>query len=213
MISRGQPLQGQRRSGAALPGMKGSDEQMRDSQILLLLQRRDESALKALSEQYGKACRRQAKKILGNDEDADEVFNDALLQIWNAVPPAQPKHLGAYLHACVKRLALNRLEQRGAAKRGGGQHPLSLDALPEQMHPESSTVEELMDRRMLFEAVNRFIGTLPDDAAAIFVHYYGNNRSIREIAEAFGFSQSKVAVTLMRTRRKLWSWLEKEGRL
>ena len=186
---------------------------MRDSEILRLLLSRDESALKALSEEYGAACRRQAKRILGSDEDADEVWNDALLQVWNAVPPAQPKSIGAYLRTCVKRIALNRLEQRNTAKRGGGQRTLSLEGLPEQMHPASGSVEELMEKRMLFEAVNRFIGTLPDDAAAIFVHYYGNNRSIREIAEAFGFSQSKVAVTLMRTRKKLQSWLEKEGRL
>jgi len=184
---------------------------LKDRQILELLCARDERALSELTRQHGKEGLRLAKKILGNEEDAAEVWNDALLHIWNAIPPARPENLAAYLRTAVKRLALQRLEKRTAKKRGGGESPVSLEALPQHMQPAQRTVEQLMEERILDEAVNRFLASLPKETRTIFVHHYGNGSSIREIAEAFGITQSKVAVTLMRTRLKLRQYLNGEG--
>ena len=184
---------------------------MNDRQILELLHQRDEAALKALTEQHSAACIRLAKRILGDDSDAAEVWDDALLHIWNAIPPAEPDNLAAYLRTAVKRLALQRREAQQAKKRGGGETAVSLEAIPENLQPAHSSVEQLMEERMLDEAVNRFLSTLPKEARTIFVHHYGNGRSIREIAEAFDITQSKVAVTLMRIRIKLRKYLNGEG--
>lgn len=52
---------------------------MRDSQILRLLLARDESALRALTDTYGAACRRTAQRILGNAEDAAEVYGTRII--------------------------------------------------------------------------------------------------------------------------------------
>ena len=184
---------------------------MNDRQIIALLERRDESALHELTRLYGNACIRLAKRILRSDEDAEEVWNDALLAVWNAIPPAHPDSLAAYLRTSVKHIALHRLEAREAKKRGGGTETLSLEALPEHRQPAKNTVEQLMEARMLDEAVNRFLSQLPEEALTIFVHHYGNHRSLKEIAEAFGISYSKAAVTLMRTRKKLRQYLNEEG--
>lgn len=186
---------------------------MTDREIIGLLQGRDESALRELTKQHGKSCRRLAKKILGSDEDAEEIVNDALMQLWCAIPPAEPENLSAYLHALVKRLALNRLDYRNAVKRGGGQAAIPLDDISPKNQPVASSIEQLMDERLLDEAIHRFLATLPKETVTIFVHYYGNDRSTREIAEAFHISQSKVTVTLMRTRRKLRKFLDEEGLL
>ena len=61
-----------------------------DRQILDLFTARDEKALKAVSRKYGGACRHIAAEILHSEEDAKEVFNDALFNLWNAIPPAVP---------------------------------------------------------------------------------------------------------------------------
>ena len=184
---------------------------MTDRQILTLLQKRDESALRALTAQYGGACKKLAMRILHSEQDAEEVWNDALLQVWSAVPPAAPKSYGAYLHTTVKRLSLNRAEQKQAKKRGGGQAEIPLHDLGRGREPAGDSIEQLMEERLLDEAVGRFLKTLPKMTVMIFVHYYGNDRSTREIAEAFGISQSRVTVTLMRTRKKLRKFLSEEG--
>lgn len=186
---------------------------MTDSEIIALLQKRDESALRELTKQHGKSCRKLAKRILKSEEDAEEVFNDALMQLWCAIPPAEPENLSAYLHTLVKRLALNRLTEHNAQKRGGGQAPIPLSELSPKNQPAAQPIEQLFEERQFDEALHRFLATLPKDTVTIFVHYYGNDRSAREIAEAFGISLSKVTVTLMRTRRRLRKFLDEEGLL
>ena len=134
-----------------------------------------------------------------------------MMHVWNAIPPAKPDNLFAYLCTAVRRLAYQRLEKRDAKKRGGGLSELSLEAISERRNPPGQGVEELIDEMLMVEAIQRFLDTLSPDARTIFVDHYGNGRTIREIAEAFRLSFSKVAVTLMRTRIRLRKYLEEEG--
>ena len=41
--------------------------------------------------------------------DAEEAENDTYLRAWDSIPPAEPKHLGAYLAAVCRRLSIDRL--------------------------------------------------------------------------------------------------------
>ena len=182
-----------------------------DRQIISLLECRDEAALKALTAQYGKLGKSIAGQILGNDEDAEEVWNDALMQLWNAIPPAKPENLRAYLVTVVRRLAYDRIDRANAKKRGGGTPAVSLETLTEAQHPAVREVEELFDAACLNDAVNRFLGTLSDDACTIFVQRYGNDRTVAESAEMYQISRNKTALSLMRTRIKLKKFLREEG--
>ena len=65
--------------------------------------------------------------------------------------------------------------------------------------------------RLTVDSVNRFLRTLPPDACSVFIMRYGKGCSVREIAQMFDFTQSKVLVTLLRTRNQLRAWLESEG--
>ena len=182
-----------------------------DSRIIALLLARDERALDALTKQYGRLGRKTAKDILHSEEDAAEVWNDTLMHIWNAVPPAHPHNLAAYLCTAARRLALQRLEKQNTQKRGGGQPVLSLDAVPEQCSPADSSVEQCMERAMMLDAVNRFLGSLSPDARTVFLEHYGAGKTVSEIAAEFHLSRSKVTVTLMRTRIRLRKRLTEEG--
>ena len=55
---------------------------MEDKTIVELFWQRAENALSAVSEKYGKLCRRLAENILGNSADAEECFNDTLVSLW-----------------------------------------------------------------------------------------------------------------------------------
>ena len=46
-----------------------------------------------------------------------------------------------------------------------------------------------------------------------FIRRYWYYDSVKQICARFGFSKSKVTVTLMRTREKLAKYLKKEGYL
>lgn len=63
---------------------------MTDEQILALLNRRDEAAVKEIERAYGRYLHAIARNILHNAQDAEECVNDALLRAWNAIPPHNP---------------------------------------------------------------------------------------------------------------------------
>lgn len=182
-----------------------------DKQILRLFAERDEAALRALSAQYGGACRNLAAKILGNEEDAQEVWNDALMAMWHAIPPTEPDNLFAYLRTTVRNLSYQRLEKRNAQKRGSGLPALSLHALNEQQQPSANPVEQAIDEAMMVDAVNRFLATLEPDERTVFIERYGNHKTVAEIAAGYHISRNGITLRLMRTRRKLRKFLSEEG--
>ena len=182
---------------------------IKDEQIIAMLMRRDEAALRALRRKYGRNAEKAAKQILGSTQDAEEVLNDALLRIWNAIPPEHPDDLAAYFTSAVRRLALNRLEKRNTAKRGGGVPTLGQDAAEQLAAP--GQIEHIVEQSMMRDALQRFLDTLSPDARTVFVLRYTAEMTVPEIAKRCGFTESKVAVSLMRTRAKLKQYLKKEG--
>lgn len=68
-----------------------------DETILRLLLARDEQAVVLAERRYGRLCRSVAYRILGDMQDADECVNDAMMKLWQSVPPAQPRSMTAYL--------------------------------------------------------------------------------------------------------------------
>lgn len=182
---------------------------IKEEQILALLNARDEAGLRQIRRQYGGICMKTAMQIVQNKQDAEEIINDALLRIWNAIPPEHPDDFAAYLCTVVRRLALNRQAQSRTAKRGGGITPLGVDAA-EQI-PAPSRVEQLVEEQMMVAALQKFLDTLSAEARTIFVQRYGAQRTILEIARMYRLTESKVGVTLMRTRKKLRQYLKEEG--
>ena len=184
-----------------------------EQQIFELFAARDEAALTVLAEQYGDACRKITVQILGSEQDAEEILNDALLRMWNTIPPQRPVSLSNYLCGTVRKMSLQRRRDANRKKRGGGQKDLSLDAEPVIQIAAAETPESMLEYSLTVQAVNRFLRTLSPEACDIFLMRYGRGCSVREIAEMFRLSQSKVLVTLMRTRNRLIQWLRKEDLL
>ena len=178
-----------------------------DAEILRLFQARDQRAIQATEQKYGRLCRHIAQHLLGNKQDAEECVNDALLHVWNAIPKALPQNLSAYLTTTVRNLALDRMRMQRREKRGDGQVALALDELAAVL---PSQEPDLIESMALSDALNRFLGGLPAETRVMFVLRYWSCLSIGEIAEECGVSHSKVKMTLLRTRSKLKNFLEKE---
>ena len=185
---------------------------MTDQQIIALFQARDEQAVHETGRKYGAVCLRTARKYLCSFEDAEECVNDVMMKLWRAIPPAEPENLEAFLVTVTQRTAIDRIGQACAQKRGGGIAPLSLDEIGSTVSA-SGGVEDIIQHRLLTEAVERFLDTLSDDAQTIFTERWHNETAPRDIARKFGLSGPHVRKSLMRTRRKLEAYLKKEGLL
>ena len=181
-----------------------------DRQIIEMLELRDERALSEMRLKYSKGCHSIAYNILGNRLDAEEIVNDAMLHIWNAVPPLHPENLFSFAAAVTKRLSISRVRMNCAEKRGGaGRSDAILDELAECI-PSGQDVEQHTEHRALVEALNRCLSEMQPEMRAVTVQRYVRGLSVKEIAELYGFSESKVKMTLLRARRQLKNKLEQE---
>lgn len=181
---------------------------MDDKNIVELFWARSEDALRETQSKYGKYCTAIAHNVLDSHEDAEECVNDAYLRLWNAIPPAKPSSLKAFLGKIVRNLALDRYNASKAAKRFNSSVELALYELEECL---PSTDAPLADEYALRAAINGFLAELPAKTRIIFMRRYWYLCSVKEIAESMRMSESNVKVTLLRTRQKFKEYLEKEG--
>ena len=183
---------------------------MEDKQIIELYFARSEQAIAETDAKHGPYCRSIAGRILHNREDSEECVNDTWLQAWNAIPPQRPQRLAVFLGRITRNLALNRWEANAARKRGGGQVPLALEELRDCL-PASGTGTDPTEMLVLTQTLNRFLAALTKETRIIFLRRYWYLDSIGEIAQRLNLTESKVKMSLLRSREKLRSVLEKEG--
>lgn len=183
---------------------------MDDQQIIELYWNRSDEAIAQTQKKYGRLCYKIAFNILGNPQDSEECVNDTYLRAWNVIPPKRPQKLSAFLCRITRNQALKRYASNTADKRGGGEVPLALEELAGCI-PAPGSVTAQTEQRELTCQLNGFLAELPGEVRGIFLRRYWGLESVRVIALALGISESKVKVTLHRTRKKLKNYLEQEG--
>ena len=183
---------------------------MDDAKIVELYWARSDAALTETVKKFGPYCHTIAYNVLENVEDSEECVNDTYMRAWNSMPDKRPAALAPYLGRITRNLALNRIIEKNTLKRGGGEAALALDELDE-CTASSYSLEREVESREIAAAMNRFLSKLPETERALFVSRYWFMAPVRELAEKFGFSESKTVSMLRRTRLKLGKFLTGEG--
>lgn len=183
---------------------------MDDAKIVELYWARSDAALTETAKKFGPYCHTIAYNVLENVEDSEECVNDTYMRAWNSMPDKRPAALAPYLGRITRNLALNRIIEKNTLKRGGGEAALALDELDE-CTASSYSLEREVEAREIAAAMNRFLSKLPETERALFVSRYWFMAPVRELAEKFGFSESKTVSMLRRTRLKLGKFLTGEG--
>lgn len=183
---------------------------MNDSQIVALYFDRDQRAIEETNAKYGNYCYAIVHNILNNKEDAEEAVSDTYLALWATIPPHKPVVLRTFLGKIARRTALKKWEKSSTQKRGGGEMALALEELSEYLS-DGNTPETAMETAELTQILNAFLRKLPKEERQVFVCRYWYLDPVADIANRFGYTQSKVKSMLARTRKKLQSTLKKEG--
>ncbi len=181
---------------------------MEDRDIIALYFSRDEQAIAQTAAKYGKLCHKIARQILRDEGETEECVNDAYLGAWNKIPPANPVSLCAFVAKIARNHALSRLKYKLAEKR----NPDALVSLSEleNVLPDLSAFDEIEDRE-LGQWISEFLWEEPEETRNIFLRKYWYFDSIEQIAEQFGYSESKIKSLLFRTRNKLKAYLTAKG--
>ena len=182
---------------------------MNDQDIIKLYWTRSEQAIAVPAEKYGKYCYSIAFQILNDHEDAMECVNDTYLRAWNSMPPNRPDSLSAYLGKITRNLARNRYKLERTKKRGGSQTALALEEL-EMCIAGGGDPADSMEMQALGGLINSFLFDQTERNRNIFLRRYWMLSPIKDIADFYGISESKVKSILFRMRKKLAKLLKDE---
>ena len=180
---------------------------MDDNTIIELFFARSEQAIQELDSQYGKTFHKLSYSILNSRQDAEECDNDAYLGAWNAIPPARPSPLLAFVCKIVRNHSLMRYHAGRTAKRGGGSYTAALEEL-EGCLASTHTVEGDLEEKELVQIIEDFLGTLSVENRVILMRRYWFSDSCGEIAARTGLSEKNVSVRLTRIRKQLRFYLQ-----
>lgn len=182
---------------------------MEDKEIVDLFLNRNEDALVQTEKKYGSFCKFIAKNVLSLQEDAEECVNDALLTVWNKIPPIIPESLKAFLGKLVRDIAITKYRSNHAQKRYSGMDILLSEL--EECIPSEMNVEENIERQELSRVINEWLKTLSADEKALFIKRYWYGVSVKELALQYGCTQNNMAQKMFVLRNGLKSVLTKEG--
>ncbi|MEP9379184.1 sigma-70 family RNA polymerase sigma factor [Aquabacter sp. CN5-332] len=165
-----------------------------DEDLMAQVARGDERAFRTLAERFAGRASGLARRYLGNDTDAEEVVQEALLRVWTAAPRWRPEAaFGTWFYQIVVHLCLNRL-------RRAPHRPLEEADDPVDPAPDALARLQERDENRALEAA---ISALPERQRAVVLLTYWEGFSNARTAEILGASVSSVETLLVRARRSL----------
>jgi len=183
---------------------------MTDREIVDLYWARDEMAIEQTRTKYAAYLSKTAHNILNNPEDTEETVNDTYLAAWNSMPQHRPEFLSSYLAKLTRRISIDRLRRRTAAKRLPSEYMISMDELSQDLSG-SHSVEAEIDLKLLQDAIDRFLRSQKEEVQTAFIGRYFAGDPLDLISRYTGMSVGKVKSLLYRSRSSLREYLEKEG--
>lgn len=183
---------------------------MSDGQIVELYWQRDEQAIKETDIKYKKFLISIAYNIVHDTYDSEECLNDTYIGAWNAIPPARPALLQAFLATIMRRTAIDCYKARNRQKRIASELTVSLSEVEAFIADDYDMYSET-DAEELGRVISDFVRSLSDRRMYIFMSRYYFARPIKEIANLLDCSDSTVNKEIAAIKCDLKEKLEKEG--
>ena len=183
-----------------------------DKGIIDLYWDRDERAIEETDFKYKKYLYCVIYNVVGNKHDCEECLNDTYLGAWNAIPPAMPDSLKAFLCVIARRCALKRYNMKSKKRVVPSEMTASLSEL-ENFISADDDIENDFDAERLGRVISNFVRDLPERKQFIFMSRYYAAEPIDKIAGNLGLSRSMINKELANIRLALKERLEREGYL
>ena len=218
------------------PPMSGSGDWVRDAVESVTAGARDdatrararaeaeeqsEALITAVYTQHASAIHSYAYRLLGNQDDADDVTQEVFIRVHGRLEQLRdPGRLRPWLYRIATNLCMDQLRRRSRTRRifgiavplDGGDDPDDTSAATQVAHPMSS---QAMDGVAERDHISRALRRMPPKYATCLVLHSAQGLSYREIAEALGITPGAAAVRLARARDMFgrhYEDLREEGR-
>lgn len=178
-----------------------------ESRVLAGLRQGDDEAFSLVFRRYGARMLATARRLLGNDEDARDAVQEAMLSAFKAVGRFEGgSQIGTWLHRIVVNAALMRMRSRRRKPEASIE-----DLLPSfntdghrvlQAADETDPAEALEHTRRL-ALLRSCVDALPEGYRQVYVLRDVEELSSEEVALAMGLTPNAVKIRLHRARQAL----------
>lgn len=184
-----------------------------DAALIAGLQSGDSRAFERLLREYGPRLLRLARRFLANEEDARDVLQEAMVNVYRSIGKFEATSaLSTWLHRIVVNAALMKLRTKR-------RHPeeeieqylprfLADGHQTEPSTPWSESAESVIEREELRSAVRDAIARLPDAYRIVLELRDIEELSTAETAEILGTTKNVVKIRLHRARQALRTLLD-----
>ena len=172
-----------------------------DGALMVLFANGDPQAARLLSARLLPRAFRHAARVLGNQSDAEDVAQDAMLRLWRAAKEwktdgaAKPS---TWLHKVVANLCVDRLRKSGR----------SVELGDDDFADDAPGAEARMQDRGRMEALDAALARLPERQRQAVVLRHIEGLSNPEIADALDIGVEAVESLTARGKRALKTALE-----
>src|SRR5215217_105095 len=167
-----------------------------DEELVLMIAADDGHAFKTLYERYWKRMLVRAYSLLKSHELAEEVVQDAFINLWKRRHTLQLKNsFNTYISAVVKYEVLSKLAQRNA-------QPLYLDDMVLSPAQDHST-QQWLDFDELYVEIQQTIDTLPEKCRLVFRLSREEGLTANQISESLQISPKTVEAHITKALKTL----------
>ena len=137
------------------------------------------------------------------NEDIEEIISDVFLATWkNQSKLDRDKELSAYLVGITKNLYNKKMRSK--------KNSVNIESLNDNLF-EIESVEYKIENTEKQNLIIMLIDNMKQEDKDIFMLYYYNSKTIKEIANMLNITENKVKSRLFRIRKKIKKGLEKRG--
>jgi RNA polymerase sigma-70 factor (ECF subfamily) len=184
-----------------------------EAALLARMQAGDGDAFEACVRTYCSHLLLVARRILRNEEDANDAVQDAFLSAFKGISQFKGQaQLGTWLHRIVVNAALGRLRRLQRHPEGSIEDLLPHFGDGEHQRdppvPWQATPVTVMQKRETRDLVQRCIGQLPENYRIVLVFRDIEGIATEETAELIGTSTAVVKTRLHRARQALRTLLD-----
>jgi RNA polymerase sigma-70 factor (ECF subfamily) len=178
-----------------------------EQSILLGLRSGEDEAYELVFRRYGSRMLAVARRFLGNEEDAQDAVQDAMLSAFRALDRFEGgSQLGTWLHRIVVNAALMKLRRRRNHRETSIEELLpgyDVDGHRELRVAGDPFPDEQLEREELRALLRESVSELPEGYRQVYLLRDVEELSTEETATALGLSANAVKIRLHRARQAL----------